>query len=398
MSLRAIAPVALLLSTALFAFHTRVAADNGNGGPVVLLGIDAEDRWRSSVSGREGGRHGEIEDYLPVVQNVLAKVTNERDDGILVIGGGKSPIDDVTTFWLEIGERVERPVTFVNTAERIRSITFNNFEMLVVVSDNTNTPFGGLTDAENDALTERQTDIAKFINSGGGLFGLTSDFTFSDPYGYIGGIGGFSTVPNLDPPFRVISPTQEGLALGITTDLSVCCWHDLFEDFPDFLQVLAVEPERTGLPAALGGVAVSIGPPAAVTGYMKLGGGAIANTGVRHWFHLGCDPLARSTLQRLRVRFNRSTEFHMDSMLAASCTGATPKRGKGNFDTHIGSGSGRLNNAPGVYSVTWTFTDSGTHKGDSASIVIRDPSGNTVLNVSGNLSQGDQQAFGRTKK
>lgn len=395
---RVAAPRALsLLAAALIGLaHPPLLADDV-GGPLVLMGIDAEDHWRTSANGTEGGQHGPIANYANVASSILAKVTNDRT-GLLVIGGGKNASDDVTTFWAEIGARVDQPVTFVNTAERIRSQSFGGFAMLVVVSDETNTPSGGLTDAENDALTERQGDVARFVNNGGGLFGLTSDFTLSDPYGYIAGIGSFETIPDIAATIEDIFPTEEGERLGITDALDVCCWHDAFGRFPDFLQILAIDLPVTGQPVALGGTAVFVPTVRGqVTGYMKLGGGAIANTGVRHWFRLGCDPLSRGPLERLRVRF-ANTEFHLDDILTATCTATNPKKGKGGFDTHTGSGSGHLNNRPGVYSVVWTFTDSGTHKGDFASIVIRDPSGNGVLDVAGNLSQGDQQAYARVQK
>src|SRR5688572_29246945 len=185
---RAISPLALLLSTALLVLNATLAADDEDGGPLVLMGIDAEDHWRSGMNGTDSGQHGPIENYVIVVQSVLAKVTNERDDGILVIGGGKSPTDDVTTFWRHIAADVGQPITFVNGAAAISRINFGHYTMIAVASDAMNTPSGGLTEEENQALTHRQFDVARFINDGGGLVGFSSDFTASDPYGYIGGI------------------------------------------------------------------------------------------------------------------------------------------------------------------------------------------------------------------
>ena len=67
-----------------------------SGGPVVLMGIDAED-------GGPGG-HGPLAVYANVVSSILADVTN-GGSGILVIGGGKDttpPVDDVTGFWDQV--------------------------------------------------------------------------------------------------------------------------------------------------------------------------------------------------------------------------------------------------------------------------------------------------------
>ena len=60
------------------------------GGPVVLMGIDAED-------GGPGG-HGPNSIYQDVVNNTLSQATN-GGSGILVVGGGKDPSDNVTQFW-----------------------------------------------------------------------------------------------------------------------------------------------------------------------------------------------------------------------------------------------------------------------------------------------------------
>ncbi|MFK4998901.1 hypothetical protein ACI2OX_21215 [Bacillus sp. N9] len=50
------------------------------GGPLILMGIDAED---GGVNG-----HGPIANYIQVVNSILSNVSN-GGSGILVIGGGK---------------------------------------------------------------------------------------------------------------------------------------------------------------------------------------------------------------------------------------------------------------------------------------------------------------------
>jgi hypothetical protein len=164
---RAFSPLALVLSIAFLVANPPLAADDDNGGPIVLMGIDAEDHWRASDNGTEAGQHGPIENYVLVVQSVLAKVTNERD-GILVIGGGKSSTDDVTTFWQHIATDVGQPITFLNGAAFISNFSFGNHAMIAVASDALNTASGGLREDENEALSLRHSDIARFINRGGG--------------------------------------------------------------------------------------------------------------------------------------------------------------------------------------------------------------------------------------
>lgn len=219
-----------------------------NGGPLVLMGIDAED-------GGPGG-HGPISSYINVVNGILSKVTN-GGTGLLVIGGNKNSLDDVTRFWNAVATGIGETVTYVNGAS-ITAQTFNGFKMIGIVSDILNTPFGGLTQAENDLLASRAGDIASFVNTGGGILGFSSDFT--NPYAYLGSVGAFTVKTNLS--YSNITATPEGLVLGINDALDVCCWHDEYVTFPSFLDILATEAVST-LPAAIGGQQVII--PQAVT-------------------------------------------------------------------------------------------------------------------------------------
>jgi len=63
-------------------------------GPLFLGGIDAQD-------GGPGG-HGPIANWIQVANSVKGQVTN-HGSGLLVIGGGKDPSDDVTQFFNQIG-------------------------------------------------------------------------------------------------------------------------------------------------------------------------------------------------------------------------------------------------------------------------------------------------------
>jgi Bacterial Ig-like domain (group 1) len=222
---------------------TSPTAKAAAGGPIVLMGIDAED-------GGPGG-HGPISVYESVLNDILGKVTN-GGAGILVIGAGKAAGDSPTAFWNQIDADLPEAVTLVNGAAAITAQSFAGFKVIAVVSDEGNTP-GGLTAAEHAALSARQADVAAFVNGGGGLLGFTSDF--ANPYAYLGGVGAFTATTGLG--YDNITATPAGSAIGITDALDVCCWHDEFTAFPAFLSVLATNA-ATGQPAAIGGANVVV--------------------------------------------------------------------------------------------------------------------------------------------
>jgi hypothetical protein len=231
---------AVLAALALLAFGGTAWA-----GPIVLMGIDAED-------GGVGG-HGPITNYVNVVNSILSQVTNSGSN-ILVIGGGKSPSDHVTQFWNAIDASIaSHNVTYVNGVSNIAAQSFAGFAMLAVVSSDHQTPIGGKTDQESNALNARAADVAAFVNAGGGLLGFT-DVGHPNPFGYLGNVGAFS-FNYFD--YNDITPTAAGTAVGVTNALDVCCWHNTFTAFPGFLNVLATEG-RTGEVAALGGATVTV--------------------------------------------------------------------------------------------------------------------------------------------
>jgi trimeric autotransporter adhesin len=216
------------------------------GGPVAVLGIDAEDTG--------GGGHGPISTYVALVNGILGNVVN-GETGILVIGGGKFPSDpdDVTAFWTAIGTAIPtHPVTFVNNetvATAIANQSFAGFALIAVASSATETPDGGLTPAENTALVGRADDIATFVDGGGGVLGFTQS-GIASPYLYLGGIGGFVATTGLN--YQNITVTAEGTEVGLSDALDVCCWHDELTSFPSFLMPLATNP-ATGNVVAVGG-------------------------------------------------------------------------------------------------------------------------------------------------
>lgn len=229
------AALALLALSTTLIIAGAAPSSAASGGPVVLTGIDAEDCGP--------GGHGPIGNYVDLVNSILANTSN-GGDGILVIGAnGFGPQD----FWNAIGAATGEAITFGN-----QNSSFAGFQMIGVVGSDPET-CGGLTQAQNDVLAGRQVDFANFINSGGGLLGNTqADFT--NQYAYIGGLGSFAS-SSVD--YSDIDPTAEGQAVGITNDLDLCCWHNVFTQFPGFLEVLAFQA-GTQNAAAIGGEDVII--------------------------------------------------------------------------------------------------------------------------------------------
>ena len=231
----------------LFALAALASAALWAQGPVVLMGIDAEDGGPDA--------HGPITVYMDVVTDILNK-SGSPGAGILVVGGGKNPSDHVTTFWKKIGADLPVGVSFVNGPAGIAALpALSGFKMVAVASSVRETPSGGLTDAENNALTGKAAAIADFVNNThGGLLGLTQT-RLSNPYGYLGGIGAFTF--NFLASYSDISPLPPGTVIGITNALDVGCWHDEYITFPAFLKVLAINP-TSGEASAVGGSQVVI--------------------------------------------------------------------------------------------------------------------------------------------
>lgn len=235
-----------VLATALCLSVLGFGAAAAQAGPITLMGIDAEDAGP--------GGHGPISVYQNVVNGgVLANVTN-GGSGILVIGGGKAPGDDVTDFWNAIDTATAGSVTYVNGAGNIASRSFAGFAMIAVASSISQTPSGGLTQTESTALNARQADIANFVNAGGGLMGL-SQTGLAAPYAYLPDADQFAFA--FPPQYQNIEPTTEGAAVGITNQLDICCWHDEITAFPAYLAVLA-RNVNTNNPAAVGGAQVVV--------------------------------------------------------------------------------------------------------------------------------------------
>ena len=116
-------------------------------------------------------------------------------------------------------------------------------------------------------------------------------------------------------------------------------------------------------------------------------------TRVTHGFTLDCN--ASQGPNNLQINWGKGNKFHLESLTTAVCTdnpNIEPKPPKASFDTYEGMGTGRYNGVSGA-TAHWQFTDAGEPgKLDIARILIKDANGITVLIVSGNLKNGNQQA------
>ncbi len=136
-------------------------------------------------------------------------------------------------------------------------------------------------------------------------------------------------------------------------------------------------------------------PGARKTGRLTGGGSIFTDDGARvtHGFQLNCEAEADVT-NNLQINWP-GNRFHLESLSLAVCTdsaGIIPNAPAAEFDTYVGTGTGRLNGVSG-YKVEWRFTDAGEPGvNDAARIVIRDPANNVVVSVSGNLNKGNHQA------
>lgn len=172
------------------------------------------------------------------------------------------------------------------------------------------------------------------------------------------------------------------------------------------VQVLSYDDGSGNLPASLTWVTTAFaivepdspGAPGPVKGRMTGGGSVFTDDGQRvtHGFQLRCD--ASREPQSLEINWGKGNKFHLEQLTFASCTDdptIEPQPPAADFDTYEGEGNGRYNGVAGA-TAHWIFTDAGQPGvRDTATIEIRDVSGNLVLEVSGNLNKGNHQAHAR---
>lgn len=139
-------------------------------------------------------------------------------------------------------------------AAQFALVNLADYSAIVVAST-----FGGmLTDAEINALITRKTDIANFVNAGGGLAAFAEcGFGFADCntsnvlsttqlYGFVP-VG--AVAASTSPPYTL---TPYGLSLGLTsTDVNDCCTHN---SFGGSAGLNIVDTDRNGNPTTLAGI------------------------------------------------------------------------------------------------------------------------------------------------
>ena len=131
-----------------------------------------------------------------------------------------------------------------------------------------------------------------------------------------------------------------------------------------------------------------------ITGRMTGGGRIGAGLDrVTHGFQLHCDLQGPS--DNLQINWGRGNSFHLEELLSVTCSDA-PSIEEGQppagFDTMTGMARGRYNGESGA-TVEYTFTDAGEPgRDDFMSVIIRDSSGEVVLEASGTLRGGNHQA------
>ena len=142
--------------------------------------------------------------------------------------------------------------------------------------------------------------------------------------------------------------------------------------------------------------AITAPPPGGTVPGRMTGGGRLSasdGTKVTYGFVLLCPPSRGH--DALEVNWASGNRFHLEQVSSASCSddpSISPDPPSASFDTHRGSGTGRYNGVSG-YTVEWTYTDAGEPgTSDTARIVIRDAFGFIILDVSGTLEKGNNQA------
>ena len=227
--------------------------DQEEGGPVILMGLDSE-------LSPDSDSHGPREDHAAMAESLLDNVTN-GGEGILVLG------TPGLQYWDDLGDDVGEAVTYEYTPEEIANADFEGYALVGIASSDHQLGWGqtGVTDSENAAIIDRAGDIADFVNEGGGLLGKTQE-QLNDPWGYVDPFGEFETNDMGAAQYDSVIVTDAGLDLGLTQEGmdGWCCYHETFENYPDFFEMLIEHddpvrsPGYVGEAAAIGGEEVII--------------------------------------------------------------------------------------------------------------------------------------------
>ncbi len=210
-----------------------------SGGPVIVMGLDSE-----LTPGSDS--HGPPEEHADMVASLLDDVTN-GEEGILVLGGYPNSNTSIIDYWEgDVGSDplVDQNVDFVYDPNEMETVDYDEYAMIGIVSG-TGQISSGLNDTQNDVIIDRSDDLADFVNAGGGLLvktqdGLSEPLGFLDPFGEFEGDFGIDGAGYGNCP-GCIEITEVGDELGLEGASwdSWCCWHDVFTEYPDFLEVLA---------------------------------------------------------------------------------------------------------------------------------------------------------------
>ncbi|MEK7547005.1 MAG: SdrD B-like domain-containing protein [Patescibacteria group bacterium] len=128
-------------------------------------------------------------------------------------------------------------------------------------------------------------------------------------------------------------------------------------------------------------------------------GAALNNVRVTHGFQIQCKiPDVNDSIEiNWNDKTGKSHKFHLETLTSAICTKngnpAPPKNTANGFNTFTGVGIGRYDGISGA-TLNFVFTDNGEPgRNDTASYLVKNIGGSTVLQVSAkNLDKGNQQA------
>ena len=216
-------------------------------GPVFLTGHDADFH-------AQGQHSGEAQ-----LEIALRFVTNDTfDDGSTKFLWVESFLPATSGHRVGFNGLDEVGVTSANVdwvnAAGFATVDLSDYSAIVVAST-----FGGmLTSAETNALNARSTDIATFVNAGGGLAAFAecgAGFSDCDSSNVVPGTVLYGFVPvgavasSTAPPYTL---TPYGLSLGLTSaDVNDCCTHN---SFASAAGLNVVDFDSNGNPTTLAGI------------------------------------------------------------------------------------------------------------------------------------------------
>lgn len=153
---------------------------------------------------------------------------NNAPQDVLVVGASSIALNAIQSATI-----VQNLSITVKTGSQLSNVDFNNYKILYVPGDQSNTP-GGVSNSDLSILKTRRLDIQTFVNGGGSLVALTEEGS-SEPFGWL----------ELPLPFQiqsvygtVLRKTQAAIDAGFTisdTDLSNGTpYHNSFVGPPNF--------------------------------------------------------------------------------------------------------------------------------------------------------------------